>query len=80
MKVHKITMLVKRVQYQEVEFSEFTGCNMPKNSNDLISMCEEIKGDPYSNCCPDKWITEDDIEIKAFDVVDHNEPSSHEAS
>ena len=69
-------MSVKRVQYQNVEFSVSNGCTMPTDANDLVNMCESIKQDPLSNCDPDKWYDEDlQPEITSFDIEQQNEPS-----
>lgn len=67
MRIDKIVMMVKRVQYQEVVFSEAEGCNMPTDPNDLVNMCESIKQAPLTNADDDKWIQED-FEITSFDI------------
>ena len=66
--------MVKRVQYQEVEFSVNVGCDMPTDANGLIEFCEAVKQDPTSNCDPDKWFQDDGVEITAFDVEEVNTP------
>ena len=68
-------MVVKRVQFQEVEFSVEEGCNMPTNPNDLIAMCELIKQRPLENCKDNLWAEWDEpVEITQFDIEEANTP------
>ena len=68
MKIDKIVMMVKRVQYQEIVFSEAEGCNMPTDPNDLVNMCELIKQAPLTNADDHKWFQDDGIEITSFNI------------
>ena len=70
MKIKKITMVLKRTQYQTVEVSEAEGFEMPENARELISMAEQLKQSPLANTNEADWDSPSDVEIVSFDVED----------
>jgi hypothetical protein len=71
MKIEKIVMKVKQTRWQEVEFSEGTGHEMPETANDLVKMCEEIKDDPFNHVSEGDWAFDvDNVVIKSFAIVE----------
>ena len=68
MKIDKIVMMVKRVQYQSVEISSEAGYNMPQNLNELVEFCEATKANPLSDCKSDTWFEEEPVEITSFEI------------
>lgn len=63
----RITMVIKRTQYQEIVIDEYSGYTMPKTLTGLFEMCESIKADPSDEAVEENW-TEGEYEIRAFDV------------
>ena len=65
---NKIKMLVKRVQWQEVEISTENGFDVPEDINELFEFCHSIKNDPLSVCEDDFWSApdSDDVTIESF--------------
>jgi hypothetical protein len=71
MKIEKITMLIKRTQYQSIEISSEGGYDMPTSGNELVNICEEMKQEPERFASEEAWGKEENgIEIVNFKVVE----------
>ena len=70
MKIHKVVMMLRRVQYQEVVFSEEEGNDMPKTANELVKMAQDIKNNPLDCSDNSSWAYEEPVEITSFDVIE----------
>ena len=75
MKIHKVVIMLRRVQYQEVVFSKEEGTDMPKTANELVTMVQDIKNYPLDCSDNDSWLDEDPVEITSFNVIEQNEPN-----
>jgi hypothetical protein len=67
MKIEKITMTLKRVQYQTIEVTKSNGYEMPDNASDFISMVEDLKNEPLNHTKELEW-DQGEVEIIGFDI------------
>ena len=68
-KYKKLTVLLKRTQYVEVEVSEECGWDLPQSFQGLHEFCNEVKDRPSILVEEDtKWETEDGIQVEEFGV------------
>lgn len=63
----RITMVIKRTQYQEIVIDEYSGYSMPKTLTGLFELCEDIKNYRSSHVVEENW-TNGEFEIESFDV------------
>jgi len=63
-KVKNITMLVKRVSYQEVVVSDLTHDVDLEDPNDILELCDDMRENPeaYCGCDENAWSSETTIE------------------
>jgi len=68
MKIKKVTFLVKKTVYQQVEITESNWGDMPKTGVELVSLVDDIRNKPYVFCDKDQWgndgITMSDLQIE----------------
>lgn len=63
----RITMVIKRTQYQEIVIDEYQGYSMPKTLTGLFELCEDIKANPSDEAVDNNW-TDGEYEIESFNV------------
>lgn len=63
----RITLVVKRTQYQEIVIDEYQGYSMPKTLTGLFELCEDVKAYSSSHAVDENW-TDGEYEIDSFNV------------
>jgi len=65
-KLKSATMLVKRVQYQEVVVSEEDGLVMPETAKQLVSLANDMNNNPSAYTGDAHWET-DELTVESLD-------------
>jgi len=70
MKIKKISFLVKKTIYQQVELDEDNWGQMPITGTELISLADEIRSKPHTFCDKDQW-GNDEIQMSDLEIEEY---------
>lgn len=69
MNIKKISFLVKKTIYQQVEITEDNWGKLPKTGIELIELADNIRNKPHVFCDKDEW-GDDEIQMSNLEIVE----------
>tara|TARA_R100000541_G_scaffold30953_2_gene39876 strand:+ start:19789 stop:20007 length:219 start_codon:yes stop_codon:yes gene_type:complete len=69
MKIQKVTFLVKKTIYQQVELTENNWGQLPKTGIELIDLADDIRNKPHTFCDNDEW-GNDEIQMTNLEIIE----------